>query len=289
MSLRLYRSLAVLVLALALPATTQAQFGSLIKKAKALRTNVDSAKAVVDTSRTVVTATKSAAADVMTGTTGPATPPDSSGGAAGAAGAGGTGKSAGGARHGGAKAGADVSAGSAGSAAAGGTAAPAPKRASGTAAAGARTKASVTNSSAATNPTRSATPKPAAVTPAAPAAAPAAASAPATRGAPSTRAAPARSGGAQMTEAEYGQFSRGFAAEQATLKTTPGDMAGALKAGVAASGLNNNDYLMVRQEAMMYAQFARANKTDQAASLFSAQDLAVLNAHKSEIIQRMAP
>jgi hypothetical protein len=286
MSLRLYRSLAVLVLALALPATTQAQFGSLIKKAKALRTNVDSAKAVVDTSRTVVTATKSAAADVMTGTTGPATPPDSSGGAAGA---GGTGKSAGGARHGGAKAGADVSAGSAGSAAAGGSAAPASKRGSGTAAAGARTKASVTNSSAATNPTRSATPKPAAVTPAAPAAAPAAASAPATRGAPSTRAAPARSGGAQMTEAEYGQFSRGFAAEQATLKTTPGDMAGALKAGVAASGLNNNDYLMVRQEAMMYAQFARANKTDQAASLFSAQDLAVLNAHKSEIIQRMAP
>jgi len=92
-----------------------------------------------------------------------------------------------------------------------------------------------------------------------------------------------------MTEAEYGQFSRGFAAEQAKLKTAPGDMAGALNAGIAASGLNRNDYVMVRQEVMMYGQVARANKTDQAGSLFSAQDLAVLNAHKSEIIQRTAP
>ncbi len=82
-SIRRNRSLAVVVLGLALPATTQAQFGSLIKKAKALRSNVDSAKAVVDTTRTVVTATKSAAADVMTGTRGPAAPPASSGGSGG--------------------------------------------------------------------------------------------------------------------------------------------------------------------------------------------------------------
>jgi hypothetical protein len=88
-----------------------------------------------------------------------------------------------------------------------------------------------------------------------------------------------------MTDAEFGQFAQGFAAEQARLKTNPGDMAGALAAGEAASGLSKVDYITVRQKVMMYAPYAKANKTDQIGRLFSAQDLTVLNAHKSEIIQ----
>jgi DNA-binding protein HU-beta len=279
MSIRRYRSLAVLVLALALPATTQAQFGSLIKKAKALRTNVDSAKAVVDTTRTVVTATKSAAADVMTGTTGPATPPDSSGG---------SGKSDGAGGHSGMKAGAAGTAASGGSAAA--TAAPTatpttgvvagPRRRAGTTAAPATTRTSATKSAPATSATSTASPPaPAerAVTPA-----PKVAST-ATRTA--TPAASTRGGVALMTDAEFGQFAQGFAAEQARLKTNAGDMAGALAAGEAASGLSKVDYITVRQKVMMYAPYAKANKTDQIGRLFSAQDLTVLNAHKSEIIQ----
>jgi len=290
MSTRRYRSLAVLVVALALPATTQAQFGSLIKKAKALRTNVDSAKAVVDTTRTVVTATKSAAADVMTGTTGPATPtPDSSGG---------SGKTAGGTGHGGMK---GEASGTAGTAASGGSAAttpaptPAPTpspaagaaRRSGTAAAAGRTKASATNPTPATSPTPSVPAPASSVTPSAPGPAPATTPTPtAPRTAP--RTAPLRGGGAAMTEAEFGQFTHGFTAEQARLKTNSGDMAGALDAGVTASGLSKVEYITVRQKVLMYAPYAKANKNDQLGKVLSAQDLAVLNAHKSEIIQMMA-
>lgn len=92
-----------------------------------------------------------------------------------------------------------------------------------------------------------------------------------------------------MTEVEYGQFARGFTAEQAKLKASPNDMAGAINAGVAASGLSNTDYITVRQKVAMYAPYARANKVDQISNVLSAQDMAVLNAHRSEIVQMMTP
>jgi|GEM_PF-2358702 len=58
----------LLLIALLIPVSSQAQFGSLIHAAKSLKTSIDSAKAVVDTTKTVVSSGKAVVADATNGT-----------------------------------------------------------------------------------------------------------------------------------------------------------------------------------------------------------------------------
>jgi hypothetical protein len=251
MSSRRICSLAAVLLALALPATSQAQFGQLINKARAIRSKVDSAKSTVDTGKTVIVAAKAAVADATSGL-----PTDSAGDSASA------GKQSKGDGH--------------GSAAAGGAAA-------GTAATGGP---SATRHSASKTPATAKAPVKAA--PAAPAAA--------TPATPATRpAAPATSRGTRggapppVTEPLFAQFMRGRAAQSAHLKAKPGDDAGAMDEAVAASGLSKQDYASVNSRATMYGTFASKSKEGQLGGVLDAGDLAVFNAHKSEIVRLVQP
>lgn len=232
------RSLAAVLLLALLPVASQAQFGKLLTKAKAIRSSIDSAKAVVDTSKTVIVAAKGAVNDATSGL--PA--PDSSAGAAGGSHA----KSSG------------TPAASGPSASTGATT----SGATGTVAAKTRAKATATTAAA----------------PAKPAAQPAAATRSASR-------RPALAGGTPLTEAVFSQFMRGAAAENSYRKSKPNDAQGALNAAVAASGLSKADFASVQTKVTMYGAYASQNRETSLNGMFTAGDLTVLNAHKSDIAQ----
>ena len=91
-----------------------------------------------------------------------------------------------------------------------------------------------------------------------------------------------------ITEAVYSGFARGFSAEKAHLQTSPADGSGAVNAAVAASGMSNVEYGSIRTRLTIYAAYAKSNKTPDVSSIFPAADIAVLNAHKNDIVQMMS-
>jgi hypothetical protein len=103
-------------------------------------------------------------------------------------------------------------------------------------------------------------------------------------------ARPAR-GGAQppITESVFTQFARGLSAQNAHLKSKPGDAIGAMNDGIAASGLSEAEYASVDSRVMMYGGLANKNQEAQANRILDVGDLTVLNAHKSQIIQLLQP
>jgi hypothetical protein len=251
---------ALLLLAALLPAPSQAQFGSIIQRAHALRTKIDSAKVVVDTSKAVARSTKATVSDATNGSLAP----DTSGASEGGGKAGGKGGS-----H--ASTSADKST-------AGG-----PSSAVGTAANG----KSPTGGRSTTTRGSGNTTRPAAK-PTVPAAA---ASSPRTTSPPSagTGAAAARVTPFTITEQVYEDAARGMSVENAYLKTSPGDRVGAVNAATPVSSLSQPDYKRVRARIELYNAYVKANALQSASGLFSAAELAVLNAHSAEIKQLMQP
>jgi hypothetical protein len=87
----------------------------------------------------------------------------------------------------------------------------------------------------------------------------------------------------------YGQFARGAAVQRALLKANPKDQASALAAALSASGLNKADYSALRSRVGLYYAFAQSNTLANATGVISAPELAVLNAHKADVLQLMQP
>ncbi|HEY5086572.1 MAG TPA: hypothetical protein VII66_04350 [Gemmatimonadaceae bacterium] len=93
----------------------------------------------------------------------------------------------------------------------------------------------------------------------------------------------------RITEPVYGQFTRGAAVQKALLKSNPRDAPGALSAAVSASGLTKADYSSVQNRVMLYNAYSSSNNIAKLNSpSLTAADIAVLNAHKSDIAQLMA-
>ena len=233
----------LLLLALLFPASSQAQFGRVIRAVKSVKTSIDSAKAVVDTTKTAVSSGKAAVADATNGSLTVDSAPDSSNG-----------------KHGGSK-GAGGKAGASGpsaSAAATGT--------TGTAGAPNKRKGQPTSTAAVSKTGTSAGGSAA--------------------GQGRTASAPAQ---LSITEPVYAQFARGAAVQRALLKANPKDQAGALAAALSASGLNKTDYSILRSRVGLYYAYAQSNTLENAAGVISAPELAVLNAHKSDVLQLMQP
>jgi hypothetical protein len=234
----------LLLLALLLPLSSQAQFGRVIRAVKSVKTSIDSAKAVVDTTKTAVSSGKAAVSDATNGSLTVDSAPDSS-----------NGKQGGGSKGAGGKAGAS---GPSASAAATGT--------TGTAGAPNKRKGQLTSTAAVSKTGTSAGGS--------------------ATGQGRTASAPAQ---LSITEPVYAQFARGAAVQRALLKANPKDQAGALAAALSASGLNKTDYSILRSRVGLYYAYAQSNTLENAAGVISAPELAVLNAHKSDVLQLMQP
>jgi hypothetical protein len=232
----------VLLFAAIFPVSAQAQFGKLIQSAKAVKTSLDSAKAVVDTTKTVISSGKAAVADATNGSLAVESAADTS-----------KAKTGGGSKGAGGKASASG-----------------PSAATGAAAAATRSRSQPTTTAAVS---KTGTP---------------AGGASAGTGRTASASAPA-SAQLSITEPVYGQFARGAAVQRALLKANPKDQAGALAAALSASGLNNADYSVLRSRAGLYYAYAQSNTLANATGVISAPELAVLNAHKADVLQLMQP
>ena len=83
----------------------------------------------------------------------------------------------------------------------------------------------------------------------------------------------------------FSQFMRGVSAENAYRKSKPNDQSGALNAALTASGLSKADFATVQSKVDVYGTYASKNKEASLGAIFTAGDMTVLNAHKSDIVQ----